>query len=192
MPPGVLAKLNRFEVRGFETTAEQIRAAKVYMDRRGIARPSTPWLAPEFVNPLFLRSACIALNQDKKTEFPRGLTGTKAILAFYLRSVARNLGAGRGKKGCAGIQEESARKQKKAFTPASTTVNGRSSGHQNLGLREVAATFSPWPSDLQITQRVEVTFAPGRNRPATMSAIRSLLVVSGPGSKMSRNHQEPT
>lgn len=95
VPDGVLSKIDRFEIRGFETTEEQIRAAEVYMDRRGITRPSTPWLAPEFINPLFLRSACLALAREKKSEFPRGLSGTKAILAFYLRSVARNLGVGR-------------------------------------------------------------------------------------------------
>jgi hypothetical protein len=47
------------------------------------------------VNPLFLRSTCLALQRDVKSEFPRGLTGTKNIFAFYLKSVARNLGVGR-------------------------------------------------------------------------------------------------
>ena len=32
-----------------------------------------------------------------------------------------------GEEGCAGIQEENAREQKKAFTPTPTTVNGGSS-----------------------------------------------------------------
>jgi len=95
VPPGLLGSLLRFEVRGFEGAAEQSRAASVYMDRRGIPRPATPWLAPEFVNPLFLRSTCLALQRDKKSEFPRGLSGTKAIMAFYIKSVARNLGVGR-------------------------------------------------------------------------------------------------
>ena len=94
-PASVLAKTQRITIRGFETVQEQIRAARIYMDRRGITRPSTPWLAPEFVNPLFLRSTCLALRRDVKSEFPRGLTGTKQIFAFYLKSVARNLGVGR-------------------------------------------------------------------------------------------------
>jgi hypothetical protein len=85
----------RFTIRGFETVQEQVRAARVYMDRRGITRPGTPWLAPEFVNPLFLRSTCLALQRDGKSEFPRGLSGTKEIFAFYLKSVARHLGVGR-------------------------------------------------------------------------------------------------
>jgi hypothetical protein len=94
-PASVVEKTQRITIRGFETVQEQVRAARIYMDKRGITRPSTPWLAPEFVNPLFLRSACLALQRDGKSEFPRGLTGTKKIFAFYLRSVARNLGVGR-------------------------------------------------------------------------------------------------
>lgn len=94
-PSGVLAKIQRLEIRGFESTEEQLKAARVYMDKRGISRPSTPWIAPEFVNPLFLRSTCLALNREKKSEFPRGLHGTKEVLSFYLKSVARNLGVGR-------------------------------------------------------------------------------------------------
>jgi len=95
IPNGVLSSVPRFEIRGFETQKEQLEAAEVYMDKRGISRPGVPWLAPEFVNPLFLRSACLALAREGKSEFPRGLTGTKAILAFYVKSVGRNLGAGR-------------------------------------------------------------------------------------------------
>src|SRR5262249_5695113 len=63
--------------------------------KRGISRPATPWLAPEFVNPLFLRSCCNALQRENKHQFPKGLIGTKAIFAFFLDSAARHLGAGR-------------------------------------------------------------------------------------------------
>lgn len=87
--------LQSFSVRGFETDEEQSRAAKIYLGRRGISQPDTPWLSAEFVNPLFLRSACTALARDGATQFPTGLRGTKAIFAFYLSSVARNLGVGR-------------------------------------------------------------------------------------------------
>ena len=92
VPAGLLKTVPRIEVRGFETDEEQAAAARVYLDKRGISRPSTPWLAPEFVNPLFLRSCCNALQREGRREFPRGLAGTKAILSFYLESVARHLG----------------------------------------------------------------------------------------------------
>ena len=94
-PEELLRTIPRIEVRGFETPEEQLNAARVYLDKRGISRPSAPWLAPEFVNPLFLRSTCLALSRERKREFPKGLHGTKAIFSFYIQSVARNLGAGR-------------------------------------------------------------------------------------------------
>ena len=91
IPDGVLRNIPVFDIRGFETPEEQLEAAQVYLDKRGIARPTTPWLAPEFVNPLFLRSICISLEQDQKSELPPGLTGTKKILKYYLESMARNI-----------------------------------------------------------------------------------------------------
>jgi hypothetical protein len=92
VPKDTLKAIPRFEIQGFETAEEQANAARVYLDKRGISRPATPWLAPEFVNPLFLRSCCNALQQQGKTEFSRGLTGAKEIFAFFLASVAQHLG----------------------------------------------------------------------------------------------------
>lgn len=94
IPEQVLNRLPSFEVRGFETTSEQARAARIYLSKRGISQPNTPWLSEEFVNPLFLRSACIALQKDNKTSFPQGLNGTREVFIFYLKSIARNLGVG--------------------------------------------------------------------------------------------------
>lgn len=91
LPKMVVDRLPQLEVRGFETAEEQEAAARVYMDRKGIARPHSPWLAEEFRNPLFLRSVCVALRREGKHAFPRGLAGIKKILALYLESVARHL-----------------------------------------------------------------------------------------------------
>lgn len=91
LPAGLRDKLSTFTVEGFRTLDEQEKAARVYLDHRGIARPATPWLSPEFVNPLFLRSCAIALQAEGRHEFPKGLNGTKAILAFYLKSLGRLL-----------------------------------------------------------------------------------------------------
>lgn len=91
VPTTIEDRVPQFAVRGFETREEQQAAARVYMDRKGIARPSSPWLAEEFRNPLFLRSVCVALQREGKHEFPRGLVGIKKILALYLGSVARHL-----------------------------------------------------------------------------------------------------
>lgn len=95
VPPKVMETTVAFTIRGFVTNVEQSRAAKVYLHKRGISQPDTPWLSAEFVNPLFLRSACVALARDGCKQFPRGLHGTKQVFAFYIRSVARNLGVER-------------------------------------------------------------------------------------------------
>lgn len=84
-----------YVVKGFETPEEQTNAARIYLGKRGISQPNTPWLSAEFVNPLFLRSACTALERDGKKWFPKGLLGTKQVFAFYLESIARNLDVGR-------------------------------------------------------------------------------------------------
>lgn len=78
-----------FEIKGFSTYEEQMNAAKIYLDKFNIARPSTPWLAPEFVNPLFLKSLCISLKQNNQTEIPTGLQGSSKLLRFYLESIAK-------------------------------------------------------------------------------------------------------
>ncbi len=80
------------QISGFETPEEIDSAAKVYMDRRGIVRPATPWLNPEFSNPLFLRTVCLALAREGRNSFPRGMRGMNEVLTFFLDSTARHLG----------------------------------------------------------------------------------------------------
>lgn len=66
-------------------------AAKAYLDRRGIARPSSPNLAREFENPLFLRTCCAYLDAENLKQFPKGLEGITAIFDFYLSAVAKKV-----------------------------------------------------------------------------------------------------
>jgi hypothetical protein len=63
-------------------------AAKAYLDRRGIARPSSPNLAREFENPLFLRTCCEYLDTESLKQLPKGMDGVTAIFDFYLTAVA--------------------------------------------------------------------------------------------------------
>lgn len=63
-------------------------AAKAYLDRRGIARPSSPNLAREFENPLFLRTCCEYLDTEALKQLPKGMDGVTAIFDFYLTAVA--------------------------------------------------------------------------------------------------------
>lgn len=90
--PAVAQMATTVEISGFETPADVERAARVYMDKRGIVRPATPWLNPEFSNPLFLRTTCLALEAEGRTTFPRGMRGTSEVLNFYLTSTGRHLG----------------------------------------------------------------------------------------------------
>ena len=85
IPKELSNKYEPFVIRGFETPEEQLQASRIYMDNQGISRPSTPWLAPEFVNPLFLRSVCLSLERDGKSEIPSGLNGAKENIGLLPR-----------------------------------------------------------------------------------------------------------
>ena len=82
----VLEQSFRLEHRGIQSPKEQLRAVEVYFDKRGITRPATPWLAPEFSNFLFLKTCCDALKEMGKHEFPKGLHGSIQVLKFYIKS----------------------------------------------------------------------------------------------------------
>ena len=75
--------------RGFE--GHESRAAAIYLDRYGIARPTTPLLAPEFGNPLFLKTCCEALNRQGKTAFPKGVRGIQSVFRLYVESLDATL-----------------------------------------------------------------------------------------------------
>lgn len=66
-------------------------AAKAYLDRRGIAQPSSPNLAREFENPLFLRTCCEYLDTEGLKQLPKGMDGVTAIFNFYLTAVANKV-----------------------------------------------------------------------------------------------------
>lgn len=81
----------RVECRGIQSPQEQEQAAIQYFEKRGITRPSVPWLAPEFSNFLFLKTSCDALQELGIKEFPRGLRGSLQVLKFYLDSIHSKL-----------------------------------------------------------------------------------------------------
>lgn len=84
-----LDELERLVHRGFAGHAGA--AAKAYLDRRGIARPSSPNLAHEFENPLFLRTCCAYLDAENLKQLPKGLEGITSIFDFYLSAVAKKV-----------------------------------------------------------------------------------------------------
>ncbi|MDO6775126.1 ATP-binding protein [Shewanella sp. 3_MG-2023] len=92
LPGSLKATLPKFKINGFSTPKELERAAIRYLDTKGIARPNTPWLSPEFSNPLFLKSTSEALLAKGKKEFPRGLTGISQIMVLYLDALSWRTG----------------------------------------------------------------------------------------------------
>ena len=84
-------KIGHIGIRGFESPEEQEEASRIYLDKRGIIRPATPWLNPEFTNPLFLRSAVQALQNKGEKEFPKGINGFSKLFSFFIEATGQNL-----------------------------------------------------------------------------------------------------
>jgi hypothetical protein len=125
-----LQELPQVQHRGF--AGKGASAAKAYLDRRGITRPSSPNLAREFENPLFLRTCCAFLDSAGLKELPKGLDGITEIFEFYLNSVAKRVQEALGLS----QQKKVARKALDAFI---ATCVERASG--NLPTEEADALF---------------------------------------------------
>lgn len=82
-------KLVRIDHRGFSGNGG--RAAKTYLDKRGIVRPGAPNLVPEFENPLFLKTCCDSLEKAGVSELPKGVRGVTSIFKFYNKATAQAL-----------------------------------------------------------------------------------------------------
>lgn len=66
-------------------------ATRRYLDQRGIVRMAAPHFAPEFENPLFLRTVCDMLERRGERELPRGLAGVSSVFDFYFEAVVESL-----------------------------------------------------------------------------------------------------
>lgn len=95
-PESLSHRLPKLFINGFSTPDELERAAIQYLDAKGVARPNTPWLSPEFSNPLFLKTASEALLAKGLSEFPRGLNGISQIMALYLDALSSRTGINTG------------------------------------------------------------------------------------------------
>ena len=62
-------------------------ATKTFFVHYGLELPSTPLLAPEFQNPLFLKTLCRGLNEQGHQRLPRGFHGISAVFNLYLNAV---------------------------------------------------------------------------------------------------------
>jgi len=63
------------------------KAASIYLSGQGISKPTTPVTAPEFSNPLFLKTCSAALKQLGRTSWPKGHQGTSHLFEIYLSSL---------------------------------------------------------------------------------------------------------
>ena len=92
VPPSLGSQFLDIRIEGFQSFEEKENAAKEYLDKRGIVRPASPSLDPEFSNPLFLKLACDALVRSHEFSFPRGLRGARKIFQFVFERRGQHLG----------------------------------------------------------------------------------------------------
>ena len=66
-------------------------AMKSFFLHYGLELPSTPLLAPEFQNPLYLKTLCQGLKAKGERHLPRGLQGITTVFDWYLSAVNKTL-----------------------------------------------------------------------------------------------------
>jgi len=66
-------------------------AMRTFFVHYGIELPSTPLLAPEFCNPLFLKILCRGLQAKGEHRLPRGFHGISAVFELYIHAVNERL-----------------------------------------------------------------------------------------------------
>ncbi|MFV8598104.1 AVAST type 2 anti-phage system protein Avs2 [Ralstonia pseudosolanacearum] len=73
------------EHRGFESV--EFDATRAFFEHFGIDLPSTPLLAPEFSNPLYLKTLCLGLQASGQSRLPRGFHGVVKAFGDYVAGV---------------------------------------------------------------------------------------------------------
>lgn len=75
------------EHRGFEDV--EFDATRAFFEYFGIDLPSTPLLAPEFSNPLYLKTLCLGLQASGQKRLPRGFHGVVNAFIQYVAAINR-------------------------------------------------------------------------------------------------------
>lgn len=91
LPSHVREKAGKITHEGFRNV--EYDAAQQYFDHYGIEYPSSPILAPEFQNPLFLKILCEGFNEpgDKVSTLPRGVRGITNVFDRFLNTINERL-----------------------------------------------------------------------------------------------------
>jgi hypothetical protein len=71
-------------------------AMRTFFVHFGIELPSTPLLAPEFRNPLFLKTLCRGLQEKGESRIPRGFHGITAVFELYIQATNKTLASSLG------------------------------------------------------------------------------------------------
>jgi hypothetical protein len=84
-PEDVVGQAVCLEHRGFEDM--EFDATRAFFQHYEIDLPSTPMLAPEFGNPLYLKTLCQGLRAAGESRLPRGFHGVVSAFALYLNGI---------------------------------------------------------------------------------------------------------
>ena len=85
VPEEVRARAFHVTHQGF--AEHEYDATRTFFVHYGLEFPSTPLLAPEFRNPLFLKTLCLGLNATGERRLPRGVHGITATFDLYLNAI---------------------------------------------------------------------------------------------------------
>lgn len=89
LPKPVVSRAVRVKHHGF--AEHEYDAARTFFVYYGLELPSTPLLAPEFRNPLFLKTLCKGLRDNGERRLPRGFHGITAVFDLYLKTINEKL-----------------------------------------------------------------------------------------------------
>ncbi len=89
LPASLIESATRVTHEGFAD--HEYDASKTFFKYYGIELPSTPLLAPEYRNPLFLKSICVGLKDTGHTRLPRGFHGISQVFRLYTGAINTRL-----------------------------------------------------------------------------------------------------
>ena len=89
VPEVVRASAVTFTHQGF--TEHEYDATKTFFAHYGLELPSTPLLAPEFRNPLYLKTICEGLHETGQRRMPRGFHGITSTFRLFLFAINKRL-----------------------------------------------------------------------------------------------------
>ena len=72
-------------------TEHEYDATKTFFTHYGLELPSTPLLAPEFRNPLYLKTICEGLHETGQRRMPRGFQGITSTFDLFLNAINKRL-----------------------------------------------------------------------------------------------------